>query len=182
MEKTGTLLSVNVFAIAGGPCTVTDALAGGDEGTLLEFATTVLICTPTAVPLTFNAIVQEAPAAKLPPTNETVDAPGVAVATPPQVFARLLGVLTIRPLGSGSLKFTPTAAGLTAGFVIVMVMSAVLLTAMVVGANVLVAASGNSCETLIVAQVWLAGPPFCELTVTQLFDEEPGGFKSITVT
>lgn len=62
---------------------------------------------PVVAPYTFKVMVQNAPAARLAPLRLTKELPAVAVAVPPQVMERPLGVATIRPEGSVSLKATP---------------------------------------------------------------------------
>ena len=74
---------------------------------LVEPTVTELVFKPVVVPVTLTTSVQDAPAAKLTPVKLTVDEPAVAVAAPPHVFDKPLGVATTRPAGSESVKFTP---------------------------------------------------------------------------
>jgi len=58
----------------------------------------------------------------VPPVSETVPDPAVAVAVPPQVFVKPLGVTTTRLPGKLSVKATPASATvLAAGLVMVTV-------------------------------------------------------------
>ena len=72
--------------------------------------------------------------ATVPPVNEMVPDPAVAVAVPPQVLLKPFGVETTRPAGRLSVNATPfDAAGLLAGLVIVIVNVEVPFTAIAVG-------------------------------------------------
>ena len=66
------------------------------------------------MPVTFNETAHEPLTASIPADNESADAPLVAVAIPPQVLVRLLGVATTSPAGKLSVKATPVRA--TVGF------------------------------------------------------------------
>src|SRR5258708_9211357 len=56
--------------------------------------------------------------AMVPPVSEMLPEPATAVAVPPQVLVRPLGVATTRPAGRGSVKATPVSAtGVAAGLV-----------------------------------------------------------------
>ena len=70
----------------------------------------VLVCTPIAVPVTFTENVQEAPAASVAPDRLMLFDPSVAVIIPPHEPVRPLGVDTIRPDGSVSVKARPVSA------------------------------------------------------------------------
>ena len=74
---------------------------------LVELTVTELVLRPVVVPCTLSVMVQDAPANKLAPLRLTVEEPAVAVAVPPQVFDKPLGVATTKPLGRESVKLTP---------------------------------------------------------------------------
>ena len=74
---------------------------------LVEATVTELFLSPTVEPVTLTESVQEAPAAKLTPVRLTVDEAATAVAVPPHVLDKPLGVATINPAGKLSVKFTP---------------------------------------------------------------------------
>src|SRR5579872_2915659 len=113
------LAAPNAAASVGEATTVIDA------GTLMpvppsvEPTETLLVCTPAAVPFTFNVTVQEALAASVPPDRLTLPDPAAAVAVPVQVPPKLLGVATTNPAGKVSASETPVSP--TALFGLVMV-------------------------------------------------------------
>ncbi len=71
--------------------------------------------TPTLMPVTFTAMVQESVAAIEPPTKLIVADPAVAVGVPPQVLERPFGVATASPAGSVSVKPTPVSPAVAFG-------------------------------------------------------------------
>jgi hypothetical protein len=60
--------------------------------------------------------VQEALAARVAADKLTDEEPAVAVAVPPQLLVRPLGVATTRPGGKESVKATPFSVTLVLGF------------------------------------------------------------------
>src|ERR1700722_6636478 len=71
-------------------------------------ALVVLFCVPVAVPVTFTASVQDAPAARVAPESPTLLDPDAAVTVPPpQLPVRPSGVLTTCPAGRLSVKPIP---------------------------------------------------------------------------
>jgi hypothetical protein len=84
-------------------------------------AAVVLLFRPVEVPFTFTENVQEALAASVAPDRLTAPEPATAVIVPPpQVPVKPLGVATITPAGSVSLKAMPVSETvLAAGLVIV---------------------------------------------------------------
>jgi hypothetical protein len=109
---------VTVGASKGSTATVADAKL------LLpwsELTCTTLVCEPVAVPVTLTETAQEALCAIVVLERETVALPAVAVAVPPQVELKPLGVETTRPAGSESVKATPVFALPALGLVIVIV-------------------------------------------------------------
>lgn len=78
---------------------------------------------PVAALVTVALTVQEVLAATVPPVSDTVPDPAVAVAVPPQVLVRPLGVATTRLAGKLSVKERFVRATVfPAGLVMVMVM------------------------------------------------------------
>ena len=86
---------------------------------LVELTVTELALTPVVVPCTLTEIVQDALAARLTPVKLIVPVPAVAVAVPPHVFDKPLGVATTNPDGRVSVKFTPVKAEEVFGLLIV---------------------------------------------------------------
>src|SRR5205085_191401 len=80
--------------IVGGATTVTVAVAGVLAPASVELTVTLLFLSPAVVPCTFTDTVHEALAATVPPLRLTEPEPAVAVAVPPQVLVRPLGVAT----------------------------------------------------------------------------------------
>ena len=68
------------------------------------------------VPCTLTETVQEALAAKVPPERLILPEPAIAVAVPPQVLFKALGVATTNPAGRLSVKARPVSARLVLGF------------------------------------------------------------------
>ena len=101
--------------------------------------------------------------ATVPPVNEMVPDPAVAVAVPPQVLLKPFGVETTRPAGRLSVNVTPfDAAGLLAGLVIVIVNVEVPFTAIAVGLNAFAIDGGTT--TLSDADAVPPVPPSVDVT------------------
>jgi multisubunit Na+/H+ antiporter MnhC subunit len=105
---------LNAFAMEGGATTVMLAEAAGPLPPSLELtALVVLFCTPAAVPVTLTLKVQELLAVSVAPDKLITLVFCVAVMVPlPHEPVSPLGVETIRPAGSVSLKPTPVNATL----------------------------------------------------------------------
>lgn len=88
----------------------------------------VLVCTPTATPLTSTEKVHVVPAGSVAPDKVIRFVPATAVTVPPpQVPVRLLGVATSRPEGSVSEKAMVLRVMFPAGLPTVNVSAVVLL-------------------------------------------------------
>jgi hypothetical protein len=99
--------------------------------------------------VTFALTVQELLAAIEPPVSETLVVPASAVAVPPQVLLKPLGVATTRFAGNESVNPTPVSGTvLAAGFVIVMLRVLVPFGAMPLGLKLLVAVGGATTARL----------------------------------
>jgi hypothetical protein len=87
----------------------------------VEPTATLLFAVPTVVPVTLTEKVQEAPPGKVAPVRDTLPELGTAVIVPPPQFPirPLLGVDTIRPAGSVSVKATPFSAMVAFGLLMV---------------------------------------------------------------
>ena len=107
---------------------------------------TLLFFTPAVVPTTFTLNVQDVPAATVAPDRLMVLDPATAVGTVPLQPVggfRPLGVDTIRPEGSVSVKPTPLNAAAAFGFVIVKLRAVVPLSGIVGPPNALVMVGGR---------------------------------------
>ena len=99
----------------------------------------------------------------LPPVNDTLPDPAVAVGVPPQVLVSPLGVATSRLAGKVSVNPTPVNATVLAdGLVIVIVRALVPFTAMLAGVKALTVVGGVA--TFRVAVPAAPVPPSVELT------------------
>jgi hypothetical protein len=100
---------LNTLAIEGGTTTLTLAEAVPPVPPSVEVTLpVVLFLVPAVVPVTFTENVQVLLAAMVPAERLTTPVPAVAVTVPlPQVPVSPLGVETINPAGSVSLKATP---------------------------------------------------------------------------
>src|SRR5258706_601745 len=105
----------------GGPTTVMLAFDVLPVPPSVEVTCTLLFFTPAVVPCTFTDTVQLAVAANVPPDRLTEPEPATAVAVPPQVLLRLLGVATTSPAGRISVKAIPLSATVVFGLLMVKV-------------------------------------------------------------
>ena len=113
--------------------------------------------------VTFTVTAHELLAAIVPPVNETVPDPAVAVGVPLQVLLNPLGVATTRLVGKLSVNPTPVSPTVADGLVMVMVIVLVPPTEIAVGLNTLVVVGGAT--TVIVSVAVPPVPPSVELTV-----------------
>ena len=153
----------NALLMVGGATTVSVAVAAALGPPSVELTVTLLSFAPGVVPVTFTETAQEALAATVPPDKLTVPEPAVAVAVPPQVLLRLLGVATTKPAGRLSVNDSPVRPTLLFGLVMLIVSNEVPFSGIVVGAKVLVTVAGEATvrvAVLLVAPV----PPLVELT------------------
>ena len=102
--------------MVGGATTVMDALEVLPVPPSVEVTWTLLFFTPAVVPCTLTETVQLALAANVPPERLMLPDPATAVAVPPQVLFKALGVATTRPAGRLSVKAIPVSARVVLGF------------------------------------------------------------------
>src|SRR5260221_167751 len=116
----GMLAAPNALMMTGGVATLRLAVAVLPVPPLVEVTLPVVLTKfPEAVPVMLTVKVQVLLAAIVPPVSEMLPEPATAVAVPPQVLVRPLGVATTRPAGRGSVKATPACgAALVAGLVV----------------------------------------------------------------
>jgi len=126
-----------------------------------------LFFTPAVVPWTFTETVQLALAANVPPERLMLPDPAVAVAVPPQVLFKALGVATTRPAGRLSVKAIPVRARLVLGFWMVNVNEVVPFRGISAAPNTLAIEGGVATVKLAVAV--LPVPPLVEVTFPVVF-------------
>lgn len=128
---------------------------------------------PAVVPVTFKLKVQLLLVATVPPVNETLPEPAVAVGVPAQVLF-IFGVeATTSPAGRASVNATPVRdAELAAGFVIVKVSDVEPLTATVDAPNALLIVGGADAFRVAVLLA-VPVPPLLELTAPVVFGKLP---------
>ena len=101
----GMLAAPNDLVIVGGVATDRFAVAVLPVPPLVEVTLPVVLTKfPEAVPVTFTVSVQEPLAAIVPPVSEMLPEPATAVAVPPHVFVKPLGVATTIPAGKLSVN------------------------------------------------------------------------------
>src|SRR5256885_2285512 len=117
----------------------------------------------------------------LPPVNDTLPDPAVAVGVPPQVLVSPLGVATSRLAGKVSVNPTPVSATVLAdGLVMVIVRALVPFTTMLAGVKALTVVGGVTTfrvAVLLVAPV----PPSVEVIVLVVLTASPAAMP-FTVT
>jgi hypothetical protein len=100
---------------------------------------------PAAVPITFTAKLQDVPAPSVEPVRLTLADPAVAeIVPPPQLPVSPLGVETIRPAGSVSVKPTPLKEVPELGFDKVNVNEVLALTSKLAAPNAFEIVGGNT--------------------------------------
>src|SRR5579864_8143219 len=102
-----TLAAPKALMITGGATTVTLAFDVLPVPPSVEVTCTLLFLTPAVVPCTSTDTVQLALDARVAADKLTVPEPAIAVAVPPQVLLRLLGVATTRSAGRLSVNAIP---------------------------------------------------------------------------
>ena len=101
-------------------------------------------------------------AASVPPARLAEPAPDTAVAVPPHVLFRLLGVATTNPAGKLSVKAIPVSVTAAFGLVTLKVKEVVPFSGIVAAPNVLVIVGGLTTVKFAVAVFPV--PPLVELT------------------
>ncbi len=137
----------------------------------IEVTCTLLLFIPAVVPVTFTETVHDALTASVPPARLTEADPDTAVAVPPQVLLRLLGVATVSPAGRLSVKTSPVSAKPEFGLVMLKVSEVLPFSGIVAAPNVLTMDGGLA--TVRVADVVLPVPPLVEVTAPVVFVYEP---------
>lgn len=128
-----------------------------------------MVTLPFAVPAILTTRVQVPFAAMVPPVNETLPDPAVAVGVPLQVLVKPLGVAITTPAGKVSVKATPVNGMVfAAGLVNVNVRDVVPFNAMVPVPNAF-AIVGGCIPTSTLAFETIPVPPSVEVMVTLLF-------------
>jgi len=168
----GMLAAPNAFAIAAGATTVIEAEAVWLVPPSVELTTTLLLLSPAVVPFTFTVTAQEALAATVPPDKLKLPEPAVAVAVPPQLFVKPLGVAITSPAGRLSVNANPVRLTPLFGLVMLMVSDVVPFNGILAAPKLLVTVAGEatiSVAVLLVAPV----PPLVELTALVVFVTVP---------
>lgn len=124
---------------------------------------TLLFLTPAELPVTLTEKVQDPLAGKVPATRLVEDAPAVAVAVPPQVFAIPLGVAKTNPAGRASVNANPDSAMAAFGFCSVNVRLVTPPTGLLAAPKALLIVGGLATDRFAAAVFPV--PPLVELTV-----------------
>ena len=117
---------------------------------------------PQWCPGTLTETVQLALAANVPAERLMLPEPATAVAVPPQVLFKALGVATTRPAGRLSVKAIPFSVTPVFGLLMVKVSDVVPFSGMLAAPNALVIDGGEA--TVKLAEAVLPVPPLVELT------------------
>jgi hypothetical protein len=163
----GMLAAPKALLIVGGASTVMLAFAVLPVPPSVELTCTLLCFTPAVVPVTFAEIVQEALDPSVPPDKFSEEAPAAAVAVPPQVLLRLLGVATTKPAGRLSVNAIPFSVMFVLGFWIVKVTDVVPFKGIVAAPNTLVIDGGLATVRPAVAVFTVT--PLVEVTAPDVF-------------
>ncbi len=155
----------NDLVMVGGVATLMLAVAVLPVPPLVEVTLPVVLTKfPEAVAVMLTVRVQVLLAAMVPPVSEMLPEPATAVAVPPQVLVRPLGVATTRPAGSVSVNATPVSAtALAAGLVMVKVSEVVPFRGTATAPKAL--AIDGGATTLILAEAVPPVPPSVEVTL-----------------
>src|SRR5258708_7166556 len=159
----GMLPATNALMMTGGATTVMLAFEVLPVPPSVEVTWTLLFFTPAVVPCTFTETVHEALAASVPPDKLTEPEPATAVAVPPQVLLRLLGVATTSPAGRLSVKAIPLSATVVFGLLMVNVSDVAPFNGICAAPNALLMVGGEATVRFDVAV--LPVPPLVELTL-----------------
>jgi hypothetical protein len=163
----GIVAAPNALLMTGGPVTVMEAFDVLPVPDSVAVTVTELFLMPAVVPCTFTETVQDAVLASVPAERLTLPDPATAVAVPPQVLLRPLGVATTRPAGRLSVNATPVSARLVFGFVMLKVSDVVPFSGMLAAPKALVIEGGVA--TLRLAVAVLPVPPLVEVTAPVVF-------------
>jgi hypothetical protein len=168
----GTVEAPKAFAMAGGVATTSVADAVPPLPPFVELTAPVVLTYVALIELvTFTVTVHELLTGTVPEDSATLPEPAVAVAVPPHVLVKPLGVATTRFTGNVSVKATPVSATLfPAGLVIVMVNALTPFGAISVGAKALliVGAASTTCGFPVsdpVLPLKLESPGYVEVIV-----------------
>jgi hypothetical protein len=161
----GTESAPKAFEIDGGATTVrlSEAMLPvppSDEVT----APDVLFLSPAVVPVTFTASVHDALAAVVPLDRLMVPVPATAVAVPPHVFARPLGLAISSPEGRLSENPTPDKEDVELGLAIVKVSDVVPFNGIESAPNAFEIDGGAGVFTVRLADAVFPVPPSVEVT------------------
>ena len=154
------------LAIVGAVATDTVAVAVLPLPPLIEVTLLVVLTKlPEEVPVTFAINVQVAPTPTVPLVSEMLADPATAVALPPQVLVKPLGVDTTIPAGSESVNATPASAtAFAAGLVIVKVSDVEPFSGIDVAPNALAIEGGATTFNIAVLLV-VPVPPSDDVTL-----------------
>src|SRR5882724_6008341 len=160
----GIVAAPKALVIVGGVATVMLADAVFPVPPLVEVTfPVVLFFTPEVVPVTLTVSVQLLLTAMVPPASETLPEPATAVAAPPQVLVKPLGVATTNPAGSVSVNATPVSATAFApGLVMVKVSEVVPFSGRFAAPKAL--AIDGGATTLMLADAVPPVPPSVDVT------------------
>ena len=122
-----------------------------------------MFLTPAVAPVTFSDTAHVPLAASVPLDKVAEPAPAAAVAVPPQVLLKLLGVATTRPDGKLSVNVIPVSAVPVFAFEMLKVRDVVPFNGIVDAPKPFVITGGLA--TLRFADAVLPVPPFVELTL-----------------
>jgi hypothetical protein len=168
----GMLLAPNAVLMVGAAATEIEAEAVPPVPPLAEeIGPLVLLNAPADALVTFTESVQLPPAAIEPPLRVIRLVPAVAVAVPPQVVVRPLGVATTNPAGRASLNATPASLTVFAvGFVTAKLRLLVPFGAIIAGLKASAMLGGATTASDAVAV--FPAPPSMDVTLT-LFVSAP---------
>src|SRR5258708_1335717 len=149
----------NDLVMVGGVATLMLAVAVLPVPPLVEVTLPVVLTKfPEAVAVMLTVRVQVLLAAMVPPVSEMLPEPATAVAVPPQVLVRPVGVATTRPAGRVSRKATPVSAAVLAPGVGMVEVREVVACSRTSGARQALAIDGGP-STLMLAEAVLPLPP-----------------------
>ena len=163
----GMLAAPNALMITGGATTVIEALEVLPVPPSVEVTWTLLFFTPAVVPCTFTDTVQLVLAATVPPERLMLPDPATAVAVPPQLLVKALGVATTNPAGRLSVNAIPFSVRPVLGFWMLNVSEVVPFKGMLAAPKALVMVGGVA--TVKLAEAVLPVPPLVEVTLPVVF-------------
>src|SRR6476646_9977546 len=152
----------NALIMIGGATTVMEALEVLPVPPSVDVTCTLLFFTPAVVPVTFTETVHDALAARVPADKLMLPDPAPAVAVPPHVLFKALGVATTRPAGRVSVNAMPVSARVVFGLLMVNVSEVVPFSGMLAAPKAFVMLGGVATVRFAVAVFPV--PPFVEVT------------------